>query len=658
MVDASTSLQLILAELTKIKTKMEQMAPTRTNVALDDQTKRREELRKQTDDRRYGLSDVMRKLLDATLGKTVSSNLTSTERLRFESIAKTFNKVLKVDLISKSINQLKEANQEAAEQQQRRSLFDRITEKIKPSVDTTDAKSKEKVGGSGWMKLGLIGAGLGILGSIFTGKVNLGPFQGTIGMMTKWLTTGGIKSLFFGMEIFFKTLVAPLKLIKSLFSKESASVVTKIGEKVGPKFLSELMPKLMKVGGLGLKALSKIPFGIGSLISFYFAYNRYKRGDYTGALIDVASGVASFTGVGLPFAIGLDVINAIRDASSEKSSDLPDGQKGWFSKSMDAVMEWISANYYDLPVIGPAVRAYEHFQAGEYKQAFTSLLHIMPGAGVLLDLVDISETSSRQGVEVPKFGLAGKFLDYVNENCYEWPVFGPMIRAVEHLKDGNFLESLISMSHVVPWFGAIADLMNIKESDTRGELKTFTPRTLDGMIEYITDVVLNLPVVGNMLKALNHFADGDYESGFNLILPKGVMSAYKKIQSKIFTPPPVTPESKTTTPNDKKIEKKIESDTFKQPQPPSETIKLDLTGLTDLQTTIAEISQQELQLMSDQRQILMDNRSLLQIIAQNVQNMSPSQIINDGNKINFREEISSTRSTYLESVGRMATSLR
>lgn len=658
MVDATTSLQLILGELTKIKTKIEQVAPSKVNTALDDQSKRREELRKRTDDRKNGTSSVMQKLLDATLGRGVSTNLTSNETVRFQNIAKTFNKVLKVDSISKSINQLREANQEAAEQQQRKSLFGGVTDKIKPVLTQSDTSKGTKVDGSGWLKMAAIGAGLGILGSIFAGKVDLGPFQGTVQLLTKWLTVGSIKGLFFGMEKFFKVLTAPLQMLSKFFSKESVEVASKAGGKIGTTFFQRLMPKLLK--NISLKALSKIPLGIGAVVSFYFAYERFKRGDYIGALMDVGSGIASFVPVyGTAISVGIDILSAIRDATKEGEENVNQPkERGWFQRSMDGVIGWIGSNYYDLPVIGPAVRAYEHFQNNNYKEAFTSLLHILPGAGLLLDLVDVSETSSRTGVEVPKYGLVGKLLKYVNENCYDWPVFGPMIRAVEHLSNGNILEGLISMSHVVPWFGAIADLMNIKETHTRGEQKTLTPRTFDGMVDYLTDVMLNLPVVGDMMRAFHHFADGDYAAGFELILPKSVMSAYKKIQSKFITPfAPSDVDIKTPTTKSDTISNKLESDTFKQPQQSTESTKFEVTGLTDLQTTISKISQQELQLLVEQRQILSDNRSLLQVIAQSIQNLSPTQISNNV-KPTFIEELSNTRSTYLDSINRMATALR
>lgn len=70
--------------------------------------------------------------------------------------------------------------------------------------------------------------------------------------------------------------------------------------------------KLFK--GLSKKALMKIPFGIGTLISFGFAYTRFKSGDPIGGFLDIASGIAAIVpGVGTAIAIGIDILSAIRD---------------------------------------------------------------------------------------------------------------------------------------------------------------------------------------------------------------------------------------------------------------------------------------------------------------------------------------------------------
>jgi hypothetical protein len=62
------------------------------------------------------------------------------------------------------------------------------------------------------------------------------------------------------------------------------------------------------------KGLGRFLPGLGLAASGYDAYNRYKRGDYTGAALAGASGLASFIpGIGTAASLGLTAANAMRD---------------------------------------------------------------------------------------------------------------------------------------------------------------------------------------------------------------------------------------------------------------------------------------------------------------------------------------------------------
>ena len=65
---------------------------------------------------------------------------------------------------------------------------------------------------------------------------------------------------------------------------------------------------IAKLGGKGLKVVSKsIPF-LGAFISFAFAYSRFKANDNLGGILEIAAGLSSFVpaiGTGLSFAINL-----------------------------------------------------------------------------------------------------------------------------------------------------------------------------------------------------------------------------------------------------------------------------------------------------------------------------------------------------------------
>ena len=71
------------------------------------------------------------------------------------------------------------------------------------------------------------------------------------------------------------------------------------------------------VKGAGAFLGKKLP-GVGAAINAADAYGRIKRGDYTGAAINGASGVASFfPGIGTAIATGLDAANLARDYAKE-----------------------------------------------------------------------------------------------------------------------------------------------------------------------------------------------------------------------------------------------------------------------------------------------------------------------------------------------------
>lgn len=155
--------------------------------------------------------------------------------------------------------------------------------------------------------------------------------------------------------------------------------------------------------GFGKNFLKKIP-GIGLALSIFMVIERWKKKDYTGALIELGSGIASvFPGIGTAVSIGLDLINLGRDT-------------GWFASigktATDKAKSFVSSNSQNLlmsiPGIGPVygiIKAVDFFRKGKKKEGLEmigkSLMSIIPGGAFiadmlidLLDLPDINSTSS------------------------------------------------------------------------------------------------------------------------------------------------------------------------------------------------------------------------------------------------------------------------
>ena len=131
--------------------------------------------------------------------------------------------------------------------------------------------------------------------------------------------------------------------IKGIFGGEkvaaSAGKVAEVAGKTGGGFFGKALPVL------------------GAIISAYEAVRRFFEGDYLGAVIEVAAGIASFFGpTGAIVALILTGVNLIRDnwdwlvetVSATFSSigmfisDTWNSVKSWLSKKVNSVAEWVS----------------------------------------------------------------------------------------------------------------------------------------------------------------------------------------------------------------------------------------------------------------------------------------------------------------------------
>lgn len=283
--------------------------------------------------------------------------------------------------------------------------------------------------------LGLLGGGiallLGGLAALVTGLMTDGPFKGLLKILSKVGLQGGIKILEVAAKTFIgglkQVIMAPInllddavKLIGKVFGKETFKAVLK-----PIRAMKGLFTKML--GGLVsfLKPiLGKIP-GIGTIISWGFAYSRFKSGDVIGGFIDVLSGIASIVpGVGTAIAVGLDVLNAFLDYKSgganEKTTQKKTGLlKEWalgLGKTLYKAVKYI-------PIIGPFMQAVEDMQAGKWLEASYNLVRAIPGLGILVDVLNwFTGGEPEQGI---KEGLSntgdmiGNWLGWLKDNIWE-----------------------------------------------------------------------------------------------------------------------------------------------------------------------------------------------------------------------------------------------
>jgi hypothetical protein len=294
--------------------------------------------------------------------------------------------------------------------------FGRAAEKDLKNAFVKDKKEKDdpmKGGGGGFIKK-LIGPALLILGglsALVAGLTTDGPLKGLFKILSKGGIIGGVK-LF--QKLFSKQVAAASKLFTKLLPKNLFGNIVKAAKgflgKIG-KFLLAPFKMLSKGGAKGLfgkitgmlmkfikPVLSKIP-GIGSIISFSFAVNRFKQGQVVGGLIDVASGIASFfPGIGTALAIGLDVLNAFLDVKSGKDKKV-EGKgsfsiKDFFKNIVDKIL-----NNFPIKNLLEFYSGVGMVFTGNFKEGFTKMAFAVPFMKPLADFLfgEQNEEGVREG---------------------------------------------------------------------------------------------------------------------------------------------------------------------------------------------------------------------------------------------------------------------
>lgn len=344
---------------------------------------------------------------------------------------------------------------------------------IKEGLGIKAEKQEEESGGgllstlAGLLAFGGVAA---LLVSVFWDKIKpwledklgtklgfLDKFEGIVEGIGKFFTLGGLKitagPLFNLVGKAFTTFGDLLEGgLKAIFKLGFGDEVIEAGAKAAPSVWKTLLPKI--AGGLfkgaGKVALRGIPI-IGSLISFYFAYDRFQKGEVIQGLIEVAGGLAGLIpGVGIPLSIGIAALNAFIDY---KVADLPQDQQ---NAAAGGIIGDIGAKIYDMikdiPFVGGLVKfglgIYElvsgNFSKGldylaeqPYLGPFPALIKSLMGATV--EQADGTKTFSFEG-----------FQKELKMNMFKW---------------------IISM---VPnaWGmrGGIAKIMGLEYNDTTGDI--------------------------------------------------------------------------------------------------------------------------------------------------------------------------------------------
>ena len=437
--------------------------------------------------------------------------------------------------------------------------------------------------------------------------------------------------------------------IGNFFAKSGDTVLTAASKVFNFNTLKGVFLGTFKfLGKLSLSALKMIPF-IGSFVSFYFAYKRYKEGNSTGALIELFSGLIGLipggsilTGV---LSMGLDMINVWRDLSGRTAEEIGanGGKSNWFTKMIDGVTKWVSENLYSWPFIGSIIRSVEHFKAGNWKEGFISMGHSIPLLSPILAFFDIDEKESRLGAGT---GGVGNFLknalSWLGDTIMNLPVIGNIIRAFKQFFSGNFADGLSELG-----LGSIINaIKNFKfEMPSFGDVGDM----LSNAIKFLYDSILDLPIIRNIIQSIKYAASGEWKKAALELLPEGVVSWFKKMggdkqeATNKQAAPATTPATKSQ-PNQIKFDQTSTNNLTPQSQ------KLQLAGLSDLQESLLAMSKQEINLLAEQRNLIKQTNDLLTLIYNT--SMTPSdqsaspQMLPGGQTTSTGEPTSVTRGAF------------
>jgi len=321
-------------------------------------------------------------------------------------------------------------------------IFKEVFKKLpKDEQKPTDAKSRfSEKGLLGMLPAGLLAMGgglallLGGLAALVTGLQTDGPFKGLLKIFSKVGLQGGLKMLEKGAKTFLKTLESFIKAPLNLVDEAAAGLKGMLG-KLMPKGITNvikstagLFTKLL--GGLVkfLKPiLSKLPL-VGTIISWGFAYTRFKSGDVVGGTIDILSGLANllyFTPLAplaIPLMVGLDILNAFLDfkaggatkeASVKKSNILKDWAKG--------IGSWFAKNAEGFPIIGPLIKTGRLISESKWAEALASVVEWIPGVSWVLDWLGFTAEKRTEAVQTGLSNVSGavsSFMTWINESVW------------------------------------------------------------------------------------------------------------------------------------------------------------------------------------------------------------------------------------------------
>ena len=381
-----------------------------------------------------------------------------------------------------------------------------------------DVKQDEPRQPSWWRKL--LGPALALLGGLaaLMGFFSDGPFKGLLQFLGKYGVLGGLKLMFKGFATKFGKFFTKFT---DIFTKKIPKFFTKLFQGVSKVFkfakggfLRKMMAIIVKFGGKALKFLKPIPV-LGGLISFAFAYSRFKQGDIAGGLLEIASGVASFfPGVGTAISIGIDILLAVLDY---KAGGTPAGGgkgKGGILK------EWalkLAEFLLRLPPFLPVYMFYKGIMSvvngGSITDALIDMAYTIPFFGTLAGW--LGAPGSAEEAKEDMGSKDGFFASIKNFIMGSYPIKNLLQfwGGIKKVWNGEYVSGLTDMAYAVPFFGSLVSFFGgpataqeaskqISPQGGRNFFRTFRDGALRKVLGYLPKSVLGVSVRSRVAKLL------------------------------------------------------------------------------------------------------------------------------------------------------------
>jgi len=293
------------------------------------------------------------------------------------------------------------------------------------------------------------------------------------------------------------------KALKNLFTggvvKEVGEVAAKGAGKGGFKAILGNIGKF-----LSEKVLKRLPF-IGTLIGLGFAFTRLMKGDVIGALLDVASALAtSVPVVGTALSIAIDVFSAVRDTQTGGSE-----KAGAANMScIGPIKKWIGDRIKYVPVIGPLIDMVKAFGDGKWLDGLGYLAKAaIPPLGIIIDLLDNKETIGN--TLAPAIDFVGGITKWLLKRIKYVPVIGPLIDMVNSISDGKWLDALGYLAKAaIPPLGILIDMLD--NTETIANTAASAGNWIADATSWIYNKVKEIPVIGSLIKAGEAIASGKW----------------------------------------------------------------------------------------------------------------------------------------------------